>query len=91
VEAVQSRGPTVTPTHVFLQRVTACCSVLQCEAPYSHAVRLQRLHTCVAVYCSVLQFVAARCCVAAILSCSPTPTSTNVCCSALQCVAVCGS
>jgi len=69
-------------THVELQYVAVCCSVLQCvavcrsrrpttciyDAPgYTYLCREMQ---CVAVCCSVLQCVA-------------------VCCSVLQCVAVC--
>ena len=56
-----------------LQRVAACCSVLQHVARYDHTRQMSTgaLHCvlqCVAVCCSVLQCVA-------------------VCCSVLQCVA----
>jgi len=70
VQANSTKPPRV------LQRVAACCSVLQCIAVccialQGVAVRCSVLQ-CVAVCCSVLQCVAARC-------------------SALQCVAVCCS
>jgi len=54
----------------MLQRVAACCSVLQCIAVYCSVLQ------CIAVYCSVLQYVAACC---SVLQC------VAVCCSVLQC------
>jgi len=75
-----------------LQRVAACCSVLQCVAvccssTYSRERELTfgeccSVLQCVAVCCSVLQCVAVCC---SVLQCAA------VCCSVLQCAAVCCS
>ena len=68
----------------MLQRVAACCSVLQCAAAgdptnlnINVCIRMQYLQ-CVAVCCSVLQRVAACCSVL---------QRVAVCCSVLQCAA----
>jgi len=75
-----------------LQRVAACCSVLQCSLGViivmSHSYSSVLL--CVAVCCSVLQ-----CSLGVILIISHSYSSVlqcvAVCCSVLQCVAVCCS
>ena len=58
----------------MLQRVAACCSVLQCVAVCCSLLQ------CVAVCCNVLQRVAVCC---NVLQC------VAMCCNVLQCVAVC--
>jgi len=62
-----------------LQRVAACCSVLQCV--------MQRVLQCVAVCCSVLQFVAVR--VSVCVAHLQVRRSSWATCSVAVCVAVC--
>jgi len=64
--------------------VAKCCG-LQCVAMCA-AVCGSVWHS-VAVCCSVWQYVAVR----VVVCLSLTPYLENVCCSVLQCVAVCGS
>jgi len=69
---------------------SVCCSVLQCVAdskPQPVKVGLLGVLQCVAVYCSVIQFVV--CC--NVLQARNVTSSRMVCCGALQCVAMCCS
>jgi len=69
-----------------LQRVAACCSVLQC------GIRMPSPTTIVLVMCSVLRHVVACCSVLERGIRMPFPTTiVLVMCTVLQCVAVCCS
>jgi len=77
-----------------LQRVAACCSVLQCVAVGLSWLKTLILIRClqVGVCCSVLQHVAACCSVwQRVAACSSVLQRVAVCCNVLQCVAVCFS
>jgi len=78
----------------LLQCVALCWSVLKCSAVYYGVLYHDTVcRKCVAVCCSVLQFV-----VLGVMKCSHTNVEryselqcVAVCCSALQCVALCCS
>jgi len=77
-----------------LQRVAACCSVLQCALTYCRQEQRQLVR--IAVCCSVLQCVAVCYSVLQrVAVCTDTlqtrAKTTRPCCSELQCVAVCCS